>query len=75
MFAHPSANPVTNAKPDPVLYVHSAIFLAINAYAIPVPKNRTYTRTNPFASHCHPSTTRDATSGAISAASAPKRHT
>src|SRR6516165_4830604 len=70
MLDHPKANPATSATPTPALYAHEPIFLAISAYAIPVPKNRTYTNTNARAGQFHPSTTCDATSGTINRASA-----
>src|SRR6516165_3776886 len=70
MLDHPKANPATSATPTPALYAHEPIFLAISAYAIPVPKNRTYTNTNARAGQFHPSTTCDATSGTINRPSA-----
>ena len=70
----PKANPATSATPTPALYDHAPIFLAITAYIIPVPKNRTYTNTKPRASQFHPSTTCDATSGAIKTPAPPAPH-
>src|SRR5436309_12279850 len=54
MVDHPRANPATSATPTPALYDHAPILLAISAYAIPVAKNRTYTRTKAPAGQFQP---------------------
>src|SRR5258708_2749904 len=75
MLDHPKANPATSATPTPALYDHAPIFLAITAYAIPVPKNRTYTITKVPAFQFHPSTICDATNGTINRPQRHQRHT